>query len=179
MCMHTTEKRRFDRQLERTFQELPIDPIEVRLGRLAALCNSFGIPVHLPHGLIVPDPEISLRLLDRAADRIEAIDWLSTRLTVDELYGCWSLPLPQEHDSKGRARYPTITSKKLEAKGELAHRLVVRRIFGALATEQHLDHICRTHACCNPTHLDIVTHTTNVRRGAVARRAVNGQERLY
>lgn len=28
-----------------------------------------------------------------------------------------------------------------------------------------IDHLCRRHACCNPVHLDFVTHKTNVLRG--------------
>lgn len=35
-----------------------------------------------------------------------------------------------------------------------------------------LDHLCRRPACCNPDHLEPVTHRTNMRR-AYAREAIS------
>lgn len=171
--------RRFDTDTNKFLDELPINPTETRRRRLASVGLAAGNPVHIEHGHDLPHPEISLRLLFRAAEKLAAIDWLSMRLTIDEKYGCWALPLAAETDVQGRARYPTLTSSRFNAKGELAHRFVMRRMVGDLDNSQHLDHLCRNHACCNPFHLDIVTHATNVRRGRAAYRAVIGQQPLY
>jgi hypothetical protein len=173
------ELQRFTRLATREIAAPTLEDTENRLRSLSRIALDAAPYVALPWGMDVPDADISLRLLEVSVDIIPAVDWLGTLLTVDGTFGCWALPLPLEYDSKGRARYPTLNNVSLEAKGELAHRFVVRRMIGTLATHEHLDHVCRNHACCNPTHLDIVTHEANVRRGSIARRAVNGQQRLY
>lgn len=159
--------------------QLPtVEETPLRMVRLRALALTAGAAVELDWGADLPNPSISAAFLEVASDQSEAIEWLSERITTDDLYGCWALPLYTECDEKQRARYPIVSSKKFESNSELAHRFVVRRLIGSLATEEHLDHICRVHACCNPLHLDAVTHTTNMQRGSSARRAVIGQARL-
>jgi hypothetical protein len=155
-----------------------IETPHIRIERLRDLAQSAKHLVSLDWGSDLPHPSISQELLEIAANESEAIDWLSERVTTDEYIGCWALPLKAEFDEKNRARYPTLTSKRFEAQGELAHRFVVRRLMGSLATEEHLDHICRVHACCNPLHLSIVTQATNTRRGIIARNSVVGQHRF-
>ena len=44
-----------------------------------------------------------------------------------------------------------------------SHRLVVQLLGGDPGKE--LDHLCRNSSCCNPAHLEPVTHIENVRRG--------------
>jgi hypothetical protein len=167
------------KQLDKEFRTLPFDPVQQRHDRIREICLAYGTPLHLEHGFNIPEPEASHILLGRAAANFDAMAWLSERIAFDELRGCWDLPLDREHDEKGRARYPQLSNHNINAKNELAHRFVIRRMFGAIATEQYLDHICRSHACCNPTHLEIVSHTTNTRRGAKARESTTGQLPLY
>jgi hypothetical protein len=159
--------------------QLPcVEATSLRISNLRGIALAAGYVIELEWGADLPNPAISASLLEVAANQSEAIDWLSERLTTDDQYGCWALPLPKERDEKNRARYPIISSKRFESNSELAHRFVVRRLLGALATDEHLDHICRVHACCNPLHLDAVTHTTNMRRGSAARTSVVGQQRF-
>jgi hypothetical protein len=47
-------------------------------------------------------------------------------------------------------------------------------LIGPVAQGLDMDHLCRVHACCNPEHLEPVTHAENVRRG----RAVDVARRL-
>ena len=159
-------------------QILGIESTERRLSRIRQLGLSAGCATVLDWAQELPHPAISVELLTKAMDASAAIKWLGEKMTLDESFGCWALPLAAEYDSKNRARYPTLSSTKFEAKGELAHRFVVRRLFGPLESEEHLDHICRSHACCNPMHLEIVTHATNTRRGNIARSMTKGQGRL-
>ena len=169
-------RRRAAKELRPTLDEF--EPTANRLQRLRLMGLRADFLVHLESGGDVPHPAISHALLEEAADACEAIQWVMPKITLDETQGCWSLPLPAEYDDKRRARYYTLSSVEFDAKGELAHRFVVRRLLGSLATEEHLDHICRAHACCNPMHLEAVTRATNTRRGNAARNMSPGQGAL-
>lgn len=52
-------------------------------------------------------------------------------------------------------------------KGKLSspHRLSYEYFNGKIPKGMDLDHICRNPSCCNPKHLQVVTHQENVRRG--------------
>lgn len=47
-----------------------------------------------------------------------------------------------------------------------AHRKEYERVKGKVPKGLFLDHLCRVRACINPDHLEVVTHTENVRRGS-------------
>ncbi len=170
-------RRRAAKELHPTLGEF--EPTAVRLQRLRSIGLRADFLVQLDWGNDVPHPALSLALLQESANASEALAWLMPKITIDEMQGCWALSLLAEHDDKGRARYPTLSNAQFGAKGELAHRFVVRRLLGSLATEEHLDHICRVHACCNPMHLEVVTQVVNTKRGNAARRVAPGQTRLF
>jgi hypothetical protein len=47
--------------------------------------------------------------------------------------------------------------------------VVVYKLFNGLIPQGlELDHLCRVNHCCNPDHLEAVTHAENVRRGTAA-----------
>lgn len=50
-----------------------------------------------------------------------------------------------------------------------------RVIYGPVPEGLQLDHLCRNRACCNPAHLEAVTHKVNSLRG-VGAPAVNAQK---
>ncbi len=96
--------------------------------------------------------------------------YLEPKISFQDEFGCWELPLRQEYDSKKRARYPCITVTSLGYKNQLAHRASMEVFRGVELPRNadeplHVDHRCRNHACCNPYHLDAVSHAENVRRG--------------
>ncbi|QCX81109.1 hypothetical protein C9F11_37630 [Streptomyces sp. YIM 121038] len=54
--------------------------------------------------------------------------------------------------------------------GALVHRVVYEHAVGEVPAGLELDHLCRVPACCNPKHLEPVTHAENVRRGIAVQR---------
>jgi hypothetical protein len=47
-----------------------------------------------------------------------------------------------------------------------AHRVVYIALRGGLPIHRDVDHLCHNRRCCNPDHLEAVTHRVNVLRGA-------------
>lgn len=48
---------------------------------------------------------------------------------------------------------------------QLAHRLAYEDAYGPIPEGLVIDHLCRTHNCVNPDHLEAVTHKVNRQRG--------------
>lgn len=71
--------------------------------------------------------------------------------------GCWEW---QGYRRKDGYR---VTSHK--GKATLVHRLVYTLFVGEIPPGLCLDHLCRNRACCNPEHLEPVTHQVNTTRG--------------
>lgn len=138
--------------------------------------------IQLEWGSLLPDPEVSLAFLDRLALASPAMARLSFKLVQppDTEQGCWNLPLAAEKDEKGRWRYPTLYDPERKQSGVLAHRYVWRTLIDpSIERSDWIDHLCRVHACCNPTHLEAVTAATNTRRGNDARHILGGQSPLF
>jgi hypothetical protein len=53
----------------------------------------------------------------------------------------------------------------------LAHRLAYEDARGPVPDGLQLDHLCRVHGCCRPSHMEPVTNQENAVRGVVARAA--------
>lgn len=51
-------------------------------------------------------------------------------------------------------------------RGLRAHRVVYEQVVGPIPDGLVLDHLCRVRCCCNPDHLEPVTHIENIMRGA-------------
>lgn len=51
--------------------------------------------------------------------------------------------------------------------GHLAHRVSYREVKGEIPPGLDLDHLCRVRRCINAAHLEPVTRSVNVRRGAL------------
>jgi hypothetical protein len=52
-----------------------------------------------------------------------------------------------------------------DGKMRMAHVVAFESKYGPVPAGRELDHKCRNRACCNPDHLEPVTHQENVRRG--------------
>jgi hypothetical protein len=67
-------------------------------------------------------------------------------------------------DGKGYGSVSNIMGKK----STKAHCIAYRLLVGEVPEGLELDHLCRNPRCCNPDHLDPVTHAVNMSRGAHA-----------
>lgn len=83
-------------------------------------------------------------LPDRIASRIERAG------------SCWIWTGWRNPDGYGYARW--------EGRDQPVHRVVFAAAGNALLPGHELDHLCLVPACCNPEHLEQVTHAENQRR---------------
>jgi hypothetical protein len=58
----------------------------------------------------------------------------------------------------------------------MAHKAVWVRLNGPVPDGLELDHLCRNHACCNPDHLEPVSHRINIQRSWGARLGYNAEQ---
>ncbi len=62
----------------------------------------------------------------------------------------------------GSGRYGKIS---VGGRSMMVHRLAYQRTRGPIPDGLVIDHLCRNTVCCNPLHLEAVTHRTNILRG--------------
>lgn len=85
--------------------------------------------------------------------------WSKVEIGRDD--GCWVWV--GSHNLKGYG-YITI---QIDRKGvnRLAHRVAYEALVGPIPEGLQIDHLCRAHACINPSHLEPVTQRENLMRG--------------
>lgn len=71
---------------------------------------------------------------------------------------CWIWTGKTTRDPYGQATH-TVNGHR-----PYAHRATFEATNGPVPDGFELDHLCRVTICCNPTHLEAVTHAENVRR---------------
>jgi hypothetical protein len=57
------------------------------------------------------------------------------------------------------------TIRVSDGRNRVVHRVAYETDIGPVPDGLVLDHLCRVRCCCNPQHLEAVTHLENVRRG--------------
>lgn len=84
---------------------------------------------------------------------------LATRIAV-QASGCWEWTGTRKETGYGR----------IEVAGRIVHvhRHVYELLVGPVPAELEVDHLCRNRPCCNPAHLEPVTHRENTRRARAA-----------
>jgi len=80
---------------------------------------------------------------------------------VDTSGACWEWTACVSPEGYGRF--------SLGRQPRYAHRVAWAMIVGLPPVGLDLDHLCRNRLCVNPEHLEVVTRSVNLKRGAVAR----------
>jgi hypothetical protein len=86
---------------------------------------------------------------------IGAVERISLKLKKDN--GCWIYT--GKLSVKGYAHVQSDIKKM-----KYAHRIMYEAKYGPVPKGMELDHICRKRACCNPDHVEPVTHRENMLR---------------
>lgn len=91
--------------------------------------------------------------MSRAIDRAPLGERLASSVVITDS-GCWEWMFNRNQAGYGRI---SVKGRKM-----LVHRVVYEIATGTLPPE--LDHLCRNPPCCNPAHLEPVTHAENMAR---------------
>lgn len=86
---------------------------------------------------------------------LELPERLSSRVVVSGT-GCWEWQGRRGHMGHGFVNW--------KGKSTPVYRVTYELLVGP-ADAQDMDHLCRNPPCCNPAHLEPVSHAENMRRG--------------
>jgi hypothetical protein len=75
--------------------------------------------------------------------------------------GCWEWQGSYVTNRNG-AKYGTFWNGKTL---QLSHRFSYEYFIGPIPPGKEMDHLCRNTICCNPDHVEPVTHLENMQRG--------------
>ncbi len=95
---------------------------------------------------------------------------LLRQVDTDSILGCWLWRgFVDPKNGYGKIRIGSMRDgTRVKA---LVHRVSYEEFVGVIPNGLELDHLCRVRRCCNPRHLEPVTHAENVARGEQAMRA--------
>ena len=95
--------------------------------------------------------------------RKEPIQRFLSRVLLDDDDRCW-----EWIGQKNQANYGRFASDMINSPTRLvvAHKFCYEYFVGPVPKGLELDHLCRNRSCVNPSHLEPVTHSENVLRGA-------------
>jgi hypothetical protein len=93
--------------------------------------------------------------LDDEIDWVALFERVLTR-TIEDSNGCLN------YRTRTNQGYGTVGIKRRKI---LTHRVAYMATHGSIPDGTEVDHKCRNRACCNPDHLEAVTHKVNMERG--------------
>jgi len=74
---------------------------------------------------------------------------------------CWLWTASSDGKGYGQFQVGTLASQKVVR----SHRFAYENATGEIIDGLVIDHLCRVTMCCNPSHLELVSHQENLRRG--------------
>ena len=88
--------------------------------------------------------------------RAQLLQRILSRVRIEPT-GCWVWTARKSRNGYGR-----ISVRGTE---RVVHRVMYMLAGGVAFDGEHVDHLCRNRACCNPHHLEAVSAAVNTRRG--------------
>lgn len=82
------------------------------------------------------------------------------RVKVNEETGCWEWQGPTSGNGRGGGYGRMCLDNQTVA----VHLVVFTHFNGYIPGKKQVDHNCENRICCNPAHLELVTHLENQRR---------------
>lgn len=82
------------------------------------------------------------------------------RVEIDPVTGCWNWTGP----TSGKGRGGGYGRMSLDGQTVAVHIAMFTHFNGYVPGKKQLDHECTNRRCCNPDHLELVTHKQNQRR---------------
>jgi len=96
--------------------------------------------------------------------RDEIIERIVKNIVLDDDTECWlwqgSTSGKPESGKTGRG----YGRMNLNGSTMAVHRVVYTHFYGIIPHKGQIDHKCNTRRCCNPKHLELVTHKQNMKR---------------
>lgn len=80
-------------------------------------------------------------------------------LVSESLLMCW--PWTASHCAGGYGQF------HLDGRMAMAHQVAYEAVIGPVPAGLEIDHLCKVRDCCNPYHLEPVTHEENIERSDV------------
>lgn len=99
-------------------------------------------------------------ILDRIMERVLVEDRGYQVNGVPSPCHIWQGPTSGEGKGGGYGRM------SLNAQTVAVHLVVYTHYFGYIPGKKQIDHLCNIRLCCNPGHLELVTHLRNQKRRA-------------
>lgn len=96
-------------------------------------------------------------LRGRAADLFRKI---INNVQINPERGCWTWLKGHSGNGRGGGYGRVSVDNRMMA----VHRVMWQLINGPTHRKRQIDHLCRNRLCCNPDHLEGVTHKQNQRR---------------
>jgi hypothetical protein len=87
-------------------------------------------------------------------------DRLWAKVEKADVDACWEWTGSRTPHGYGQIRESGVGSALVHA-----HRVAYEAAVGPIPEGLEIDHLCRNRACCNPAHLEPVTHQENIQRG--------------
>lgn len=82
------------------------------------------------------------------------------RLSFSNPTGCWEWT----GSTSGTGRGGGYGRMSLDGQTVAVHLVMFTHFFGYIPGKKQVDHLCNNRLCCNPMHLELVTHKENQRR---------------
>lgn len=92
--------------------------------------------------------------------RKRIFDKIMTRVHINHDSGCWEWQGPNSGSGRGGG-YGRMS---LDGQTVAVHIVIFSNFFGFIPGKKQIDHKCKNRICCNPDHLEMVTHKQNQRR---------------